>query len=154
MSMFICRPEHIGLLCAGISHYKLATADPVDLAAKFACENIESAKWRYPRDKDGERSGPMLNDEQIVGAAMMYAEHYRDNWPEWMTTGSLRRMAECYSYQACEHPDWTQSEAMMLNSRAEMLPDSDAKVRWEFTESVPLHEVEELYAEHRWRKGD
>lgn len=151
--MFICMPEHIGLLCAGVSHYKLATADPVDLAAMFACENIKSARARYPSDKDGDRPGPMLTDEQIVGAAMMYAEHYTAHWPAWMTRGTLQSLASCYSYQACEHDGWEQSEAMMINDRAENLPKGGSLVRWEYTADVQLPEVEELYAEHRYRKG-
>jgi len=153
MSMYICMPEHIGLLCAGISHYKLATADPIDLAAKFACENIESAKHRYPDAEDGSRPGPCLYDDQIVGASMLYAEHYRDNWPEWMTKGTLQTLAQCYSYQACEHKGWEQSEAMMINSRAEALPESGSVVEWEYLVLTQLPEVEALYDARDARRG-
>lgn len=150
MSAFIPMPEHIGLLAAAAVNFKATTRTLDDVAELLAREVIASVAYRYPADTgNGDRPGPCLPDEQIVQAAVVYGEFYADHFPDWFNAKDLRNLARCYVYQACEHPDWPQSEAMVLLAR---LPGACKKlgpehIRWEFVTDEPLPEVEAMYEE-------
>lgn len=148
MSAFVCSPSHIGLLAA----YAVKTSSVIhvwreptwletaqQVAKELARENIRSVAARYPNDKDGERPGPCLKDDDILDASACYAAHYLDNWdtPEPV---QILSMCQCFDYQACETEDWRATKAhqqinWIKSAAIRCLPGYDA-APWDFSEHI------------------
>lgn len=140
MSAFICNPEHIGLLAAYIAN---ETLDAKRFARDLVKANIESVAHRYPDDKDGDRPGPALFDNEISEASQLWAEHYFQFKPT-VTPVEILSLAACLNYQCCEINTWTSSQGYVWLNRARDkairdLPGYD-KAAWEWTAAeTPSH---------------
>lgn len=149
MSAFVCSPAHIGLLAVALARNYTTLENADLLAARLMRENITSVAYRYPSDKgNGDRPGWSLPDDALIEAAVLYARHYTEHWPDEVSPIDLHNMARCYGYQSCEHPDWRESIAYQLVSRiADYPPEKPGAehVRWEY-EGEMLPEVEEMFA--------
>lgn len=107
MSMFIVSRNHIDHLVTAIGVAELTTMSPDELGRMLWNENLESAKFRYPNDGDGERPGPIdFRDSDVVT--------YTWTRTPVLTGGILKAALRSYAYQACEHPAWKDSEACRL----------------------------------------
>jgi hypothetical protein len=129
MSVFVCNPEHIGLIAAYIVKQVSAGSassslvEPllkegttaknwaISIAKAMAQMNINSAKEFYPEDADGHRPGPALKDDQIVLEAAAWAVQYvgrpMDWWMDEPTNpGHMLKYVECYIYQSNQAKNW------------------------------------------------
>ena len=67
-------------------------------------ENIASVRYRYSSDPDGDLPGPI--DEDFVYL------HQEPRLPFRPTPAEVLKAADCYYYQSCEHPEWSQSDSL------------------------------------------
>jgi hypothetical protein len=124
MSAYICNPSHIAFVaCWATAFDQFATpAKRVENATKaakvLAEENIRSVSHRYPDQKDGERCGPRLTDQQIVDLSVLWAENYASHRNRINEPVQAIKLAHCLDYQSCEHPDYETSEAAKLIRQA------------------------------------
>ncbi len=123
MSMFIVSREHIDHLVTAIIRAELVSMTPDEIGRMLWVENLESAKYRYPNDKDGECPGPI---DFRDGDAYSYTYTER---PE-LDPATLATSIRSYRYQACEHPGWTRSEAYAVTAK---LLAGLGNVDWEST---------------------
>lgn len=104
MSMFIVSREHIDHLVTAIIRAELVADTPDNIGRMLWNENLESAKYRYPNDGDGERPGPVdFKDSDVE--TYTWTERPELDAPTLSTTASSWR------YQSCEHPDFAESQA-------------------------------------------
>ena len=108
MSAFLCDEQHIGQLALKIYDLKLfkvthGKLSPRGIAAAMAHENIQSLKSRYG------------DIEFFLGA--MTVEEYMQGCEDATESKDLNlkpvdivKMAQCYAYQSCEHPEWRSSQ--------------------------------------------
>jgi len=123
MSAYVCSPEHIAALAAFASRpssshvimpWKRERArDTVrNVARKLAEANIRSVAERYPNDKDGNRPGPCMTDEEICKASERYAEKYLV-YPPNLSALDIIAMSSCFEYQACDAENYPTSDAAL-----------------------------------------
>jgi hypothetical protein len=110
MSMFIVSREHIDHIVTAIIRAELMADTPDNIGRMLWNENLESAKYRYPNDGDGERPGPVDFRDSDVDT---YTWTER---PE-LDRAVLRNTVASYDYQACEHPEWKTSQACAVVSK-------------------------------------
>ena len=69
-------------------------------------ENARSVRFRYPDCSDDDLPGP-------IGESMVYEPSPAQFWsmPPLEFLVAVFKACDCYNYQACETPDWEQSEA-------------------------------------------
>lgn len=163
MSAFICNPEHLGILAAYAAHHdavihsfrredRAETAK--NIARALARENIRSVAHAYPDDKDGDRPGPCLFDDDIEEAAALCAEYYCcKGAARHLDPVQVLKFCQCYDYQSCETDDWRDTVAWsqldwIVGHAIQALPGYD-DFQWEATEEGTIPGVEELYAKHR-----
>lgn len=110
MSMFIVSREYIDHMVTAIIRAELVADTPDHIGRMLWNENLESAKYRYPNDGDGERPGPISFRDSDV-------ETY--TWTEQpeLDAAALASTLHCYNYQACEHPGWEDSLAHSVTSK-------------------------------------
>jgi len=110
MSMFIVSREHIDYMVTAIIRAELVAMTPDEIGRMLWNENLESAKYRYPNDGDGERPGPINFRDSDV-------ESY--TWTETaeLDPAALSTTLRCYDYQSCEHPGWDGSEAKAITDK-------------------------------------
>jgi hypothetical protein len=107
MSMFIQGKNHIDHLVTALVQAELITVSPNEAGRMLWRENLNSAKYRYPNDQDGERPGPIdFRDADV--------ETYTWSETPVLTDAALKGAIRGYCYQACEHPEWNDSEAKSL----------------------------------------
>jgi len=122
MSAYICNPEHFAALAWRATEYGhrnavipgLRMSDRYEtaqrIARELAAQNIRSVATRYPGDKDGERPGPCMGAQEIMDEAARIADAMCIRPPQLSTVAYLK-MCDCYEYQACETPDWRETDA-------------------------------------------
>jgi hypothetical protein len=118
--MFIVSDRHIDHLVTAIVRAELLAMTPDEIGRMLWNENLESAKYRYPGDTDGNRPGPIDFRDRDV-------ETY--TWQETAELPPERLHATLagYQYQACEHPGWAESEAYQVTAKLRQ-PLKDAGV--------------------------
>lgn len=115
MSAYICNPEHFGLLAAYYATKEHKGSEFAERAAHvLALENIRSVSTRYPEDKDGQRPGPCMYDDEICLAARVWAKCYFNRIPRSVKPVDILGMCACLDYQSCETGDWTTTKAFGL----------------------------------------
>lgn len=147
MSAYLCNPEHIAAIAAFASSprdtanaviydWRLGSHknDAANCARELAMANIASVAARYPNDESGNRPGPcgMTDDSYIQTCgdiAMFYAMH-----PTPLKPVDIIKMCGCYEYQACEAPNWSDSDACrqaqwIVNKAHRLLPGWEDAVR-------------------------
>jgi hypothetical protein len=84
---------------------------PNALGRMLWAENVRSLRFRYPTQRDEHRAF----DREVLAYAFT---EYRGVRP-----GPIGHLAEFYTYQACEHPDWRASDAFfaLCELRAELV---------------------------------
>jgi hypothetical protein len=103
MSAFYCGYPHLAELAKALVEVARRNEPLEDLAATLHKENVRSLCARYEDDTpemyDGEYArllfeltGPRVVTDPVV----------------------LQKMVHCYRYQACEHPEWKESDAFRL----------------------------------------
>jgi len=141
MSAFVCQPEHIGLVAAYVarsnhpSGQDKRTEQAVRYALTLARQNIDSVAARYPGDKDGERPGCALKDQQIISLSAIWAEHFSKNLHP-ATPVEIIKLAQCLSYQSCETSDYETTTAARIvgwaiTAASRNLPGYEA-ANWEY----------------------
>ena len=122
MSAYLCNPEDFALLAA----YALKPGAPrhfvnlakkeyidinnaADLALILAKENINSLEALYP--KYGPAGGFLCGtvEEFLAEVKLAAAKRY-----DYNDLFEVKKVLFCYDYQACEHPDWLESDAYNL----------------------------------------
>ena len=114
MSAFQCTPEHIAVLAHFANRNDIylgarwnnpdATKNPVDIAEALAIENNASLDHRYPKDADKKA-------DQIYFALCKDSAR---KIPKTFSAVEIIKLAQCYDYQACEHPEYEASDAKQL----------------------------------------
>ena len=84
----------------------ITPAEKVELGRMLWDENLKSVTARCPNVKDGL---PGRIDDGDCGYALVESD-FGCAYYDWDPVQVLKACA-CYSYQACEHEDWEQSEA-------------------------------------------
>ena len=108
MSAFLCSPKHIAALATFAENNGLSPSRAE--AAKILClENVASIAHRYP-DTAYNVSKHWLGldiDDYIYYAGAECP----------LPSAHVRKLAESYQYQSCEHPGWESSGARELTDR-------------------------------------
>jgi hypothetical protein len=116
--MFIQDRRHIDHLVTALIQAELITTTPDEAGRMLWRENLNSAKYRYPNDKDGERPGPCdFRDSDV--------DTYTWTESPVLVGAALHTAIRGYSYQACEHPEWEDSEAKRLLDKLDAATGSD-----------------------------
>jgi len=125
MSAYVVDREHIGYLVEaatsrailghgshcfrwyhrGQSH-ELPVGDPersAEIGQMLWDENVNSVLSRYPDCTKDKLPGP-------IGEDFVYGKHEANPWAT-IDPVQVLCSCHCYRYQACEHPDWKDSEA-------------------------------------------
>jgi hypothetical protein len=127
MSAFICGPEHIGAMVA------VALEGPSDGPNRHTWNHYGGLAWyhqdtryeldRNPTPEDIATVGRMLFLENVRSVNYRYEDNYRyqeEDAREYApppkptlrpTRVEAFKIIACYEYQACETPDWEQSQA-------------------------------------------
>lgn len=106
MSAFIHSRSHIDVLVQALAEGEIVTdVDPDGIGCRLWAENLASVAYRYPRDGDGERPGPIdFRDADVTT--------YTYRRPSLaIPRPALVLAAQGYEYQSCEHPGWKHSVA-------------------------------------------
>ncbi len=166
MSAYICNPEQFGLLGAYAALkdvavrelcYDIVKGKTIEnaqrIAINLARENIRSVKHRYPDDKDGNRPGPCLLDDEIEEAAALYAAHFFVNpiYVMGLKSVTILKLSQCVDYQSCETNDWKDTLAYRQLERINYKAISDLpgyeSADWSYERSLP--DIEILYKRHQ-----
>lgn len=110
MSAWIVSKSHIDYIVTAVIRAELSTDTPDEIGRVLWRENLASVAYRYPRDGDGERPGP-------VGFRDADVDTYTYQETPELTPGGLAKTVGCYTYQSCEHPSWEDSEAYALTAK-------------------------------------
>jgi len=104
MSAWIVSREHIDVLVTALEPESQGKGDEIGRMLWREC--LTSVAYRYPRDRDGERPGPVdFRDADVTTYT----------WTKRVVPGCwVYKAAACYSYQSCEHPGWESSQAKHL----------------------------------------
>jgi hypothetical protein len=108
VSAWIVDRAHIDVLVQGLAESETVTeVDPDALGQELWRENLASVAYRYPRDGDGERPGPIdFRDADV--------DEYVYRRPSAKIDPQALLVAlGCYDYQSCEHPGWATSRARL-----------------------------------------
>lgn len=110
MSAFLCNPYHIAELSIwAAKHIRDGTGDSsTTVARKLAIANLASVEYRYS-DLDGKSAeffcGETSNEAYIDRCiALAEARSFLSTLPN----AAIGKMAHCFDYQACEHPNYKQ----------------------------------------------
>ena len=150
MSAYICNPEHFGLLAAYYATKENKGSEFAERAAHIlALENIRSVATRYPDDKDGQRPGPCMYDDEICLAARVWAKCYFNRLPAFTSPVAILGMCSCLDYQSCETEDWRSTKAFGLLCQIEscatrQLPGYD-DAPWNWSDEKQPDMVKMLY---------
>jgi len=108
MSAFLCSPKHIAALATFAENNGLCESQ-LD-AAKILCqENVASVAHRYPDTaRDTSKHWLDLDMDDYI---------WLSSRPERQASAHVRKLAESYQYQSCEHPGWESSDARELTDR-------------------------------------
>lgn len=111
MSAFIVDPEHINVMIWAAAHKVNRHHGPLRWyygnpthAGQVSHDNVDQV-------------GQMLLDENAASVNYRYTEddvfvyEYRPPQHTNWSVVELLKAIDCYEYQACEHPDWAQSQA-------------------------------------------
>lgn len=112
MSAFICDRDHIVYLVQAANTRRLnryggknMTAEEMRAVGQMLWnENVRSVSHRYPNEPTSDLPGPC---EEI------YTIDESDFDRPLLTVDPVQvlKSCDCYEYQACEHPEWGESEA-------------------------------------------
>lgn len=150
MSAYICNPEHFGLLAAYYATKEHKGAEFAERAAHIlALENIRSVVTRYPDDKDGQRPGPCMYDDEICLASRVWAKCYCNRIPKSVTPVAILSLCGGLDYQSCETEDWRSTKAFGLLCQIEscatrQLPGYD-DAPWNWSDEKQPDMVKMLY---------
>jgi hypothetical protein len=122
MSAYLCTPEDFALLAAyalkpGAPRYfinldkrrRIDIDSAEDLAVILAKENIKSLEHRYP--KQGPAGGMLCGSLEEFLAEVKFAANARYDYTQLVY---IKNQLFSYNYQACEHPDYPESDAYHL----------------------------------------
>lgn len=120
------------LMDAETGEFSRAELSPDEIGRELWRENLRSVIfYRYPRDTDGDRPGPLDFKDSDVDT-YTYREPARV-----MSDAEVCKAASCFDYQSCEHPGWETSrankwiETLMSRHHVAAIPDD---VPWGFDE--------------------
>lgn len=106
MSAWIVDRAHIDVLVQALCEGEYVTdRDPDEVGRVLWRENLASVAYRYPRDVDGDRPGPLDFRDSDVDT-YTYRRPSRRIEPS-----AVLSAVNCYDYQSCEHPGWETSRA-------------------------------------------
>jgi len=145
MSAFVVSKEHINaMILAGLAvryiplgwyhngeHHQLTSHNADEIGQMLLDENVASVAYRYQDDSLSQLPGK-TNAEWLLP----FEWHPFAKKP---TALEAIKLVNCYEYQACEHPEWEQSEAKafckaLRDNLIPQLPGYD-KAPWEWTTS-------------------
>ena len=122
MSAYLCDPEDFALLAAyalkpGAPRHFVNLAkkeyidvyDTADFALILAKENINSLGARYPQN--GPAGGFLCGTMEEFFAEVKDVAKARYDYND---LANVKKVLGRYEYQACEHPDWAESDAYNL----------------------------------------
>lgn len=132
MSAWIVSRAHIDVLVQALTaDAGLTPGTPDEIGRELWAENLASVAYRYPRDTDGDRPGPLEFRDSDV-------ETYTYREPAKVIPDAGILMAvDCYTYQSCEHPGWNKSRAVKWMDTLKMrhaTAESLDKYPWGFDE--------------------
>lgn len=151
MSAYQVSPYHIGAIVRwylddcptySLRNWRGHTAngtDAGDMMGALALECFKSVSYRYPAE-DGQPldlPGPIAFKDRPVECPHTLSAYQR------LTPVQVIKAIHGYIYQACEHPEWEQSEARRLVQQIEscalrVLPGYE-EAEWEITEPAPSY---------------
>jgi len=109
MSAWIVSKGHIDVLVTAVKEHGEWSLSNDALGRLLWNENLESLKYRYPNDGDGQRPGPNGFRDNDVNTYK-----YRTPSAELLTPVAQLKLAESYDYQSCEHPQYQDSAARQI----------------------------------------
>jgi hypothetical protein len=108
MSAFLCSPKHIAALATFANNNGFCETQLE--AAKILCqENVASVAHRYPD------TAPNVSEHWLYLDMDDYIWQAGAACP--LPSAHVRKLAESYQYQSCEHPGWESSGARELTNR-------------------------------------
>jgi hypothetical protein len=100
MSAFMCSDKHLSAIVAfAVKHHIVPEEEAVATVGMLARENRRSLSYRY---------GPDHEPARLV--------FYRPPFPP-LSPVEIVKACDCYDYQACESPDYSETEAARLVNR-------------------------------------
>tara|TARA_R110002049_G_scaffold84205_2_gene214396 strand:- start:357 stop:797 length:441 start_codon:yes stop_codon:yes gene_type:complete len=123
MSAYLCDSKDFALLAAYAlkpsiyprHFYNISASESIDiknaedLALILAQENIKSLEYRYP--KYGPAGGMLCGSLEEFLSKVKDATKARYDYNDLVT---VKKVLSSYNYQACEHPDYFESDAYHL----------------------------------------
>lgn len=132
MSAFIVDKEDIDALVIGLIRNGIVTdVAPDDLGKYLWDENVRSIHYRYPdtAENDSDYPGP-------IGFSMSWVSQYKFA-PRDVSDAELRKIANCYDYQTCEHPTYLGSQVdLWISQLVSEVPGSQIAKLWREAEST------------------
>jgi hypothetical protein len=87
---------------------KLGYDNATEVGQMLLIENVRSLNYRYDLDHDGEEKAKELIDYTLQVDEYVYPP---GGWIYRLTASDVFGCISNYEYQACEHPEWEDSEA-------------------------------------------
>jgi hypothetical protein len=107
MSAFVVSKHDIDILVTAYAGLNPAGAPLLDLdklGRKLWRENVDSVAYRYDM--------PQRHGAEYAGYLEAIAAYAHEPLPA--KRAAVRKIADCYDYQSCEHPAWEASEAKQI----------------------------------------
>lgn len=106
MSAWIVSKAHIDALVQEMVAREVIPPERATAVGRELWEECRlSVAYRYPRDKSGERPGPVDLTDEIM------AEYVFEGVEAPLHPEAIRFNIRCYNYQSCEHPGWESSQS-------------------------------------------
>ena len=112
MSAWIVSHDHLDLLLTAAVAWEITPPGEADETGRMLWkENLASGAYRYPRDRDGDRPGPIDFRDRHV-------DTYRfQPYPGPVDPEVVATAAASLACQSREHPGWTYSTACRWTTR-------------------------------------
>ena len=111
---------------------KLGYDNATEVGQMLLCENVRSLNYRYDLDQGDQDKAKELIDYTLMVEEYVYPP---GGWVYRLTAGDVYGAVTNFEYQACEHPEWEDSEAhsFCLNLQHRLLKGLCKDAPWGIT---------------------